>query len=119
MEQLMRRWPLVPVILFLVAGLVNGGADLSGGWGLLMLGIPITLALVQVARPTRQGWRLAAGSFALLVVATVVIDLMLAAANGFPPMADRLTMVALFALQFGIPAGLLWLARPRGGAATA
>ncbi len=111
----MRRWFLIPAILFLGAGLVNGGADLPGGWGLLVLAVPLASVVVQFTRPTKLGWRLAFGSFCLLILTTATLDLMVAVPRGLPPLSASAAMVVLFAVQFGVPAWLIWLAKPRGG----
>lgn len=109
---------MVPVILFLAAGLAKGGPDLPSGWAWLMLGLPLASALLQLWRPTRAGWHLAFGSFSLLILATAVIDLSLAVPRGLPPLSVSAAMVALFVVQFGVPAWLLWLAKPQGGRPT-
>ena len=111
----MRRWFLVPAVLFLGAGLINGGADLPGGWGLLVLGVPLALVLVQFSRPTKLGWCLAFGSFCLLILTTATLDLAVAVPRGVPPLSASAAIVVLFAVQFGVPAWLIWLAKPRGG----
>lgn len=109
----MRRWFLVPAILFLGVGLVNGGADLPSAWGLLLLGVPLALLLLQFFRPTKVGWRLGFGSFCLLILATAALDLSVAVPRGLPPLSASAAMVALFAVQFGVLAWMLWLAKPR------
>lgn len=105
----------MPAVLFLGAGLVNGGADLPGKWGVVVLGVPLALILVQCFRPTRLGWRLAFGSFCLLILTTAALDLTVAVPRGLPPLSASAAMVALFGLQFGVPAWLIWLAKPRSG----
>ena len=111
----MRRWFSFPAIVFLFAGLLNGGADLPRIWGLIALGVPLGLLILLFLRPTQQRWRLAFGSFCLLIVATAVFDLSVAVPRGLPPLSASAAMVALFTVQFGVPAWLLWLAKPRGG----
>ena len=111
----MSRWFLLPAILFLGAGLVNGGADLPRTWGWVVLGVPFGLLILQFLRPTHLRWRLAFSSFCLMIVATAAFDLSVAVPRGLPPLSASAGMVALFAIQFGVPACLLWLAKPRGG----
>ncbi len=110
----MRRWLLLPAILFLGTGLASGGADLPRNWGVLVLGVPLALLLAQIFRPTELGWRLAFGSFCFLILTTVILDLMVAVPRGLPPLSASAAMIALFALQFGVPAWLIWWAKPRG-----
>src|SRR5262245_37302546 len=106
------RWLLVPAILFLSAGLISGGADLSRGWTLILLGVPLVFLLGQLLRPTDLGWRLALGSFCLLIVTTAIVDLTAAVPQRIPGLSASAAMVALFVLQFGVPAWLIWLAKP-------
>src|SRR5262245_36080888 len=108
-----RRWLLVPAILFLSAGLINGGADLSRGWALILLGLPLAFLLRQILRPTDLGWRLAFASFCLLILTTAIVDLTAAVPQRVPGLSASSAMVALFILQFGVPAWLIWLAKPR------
>ena len=108
----LRRWYSVPALVFLGAGLVQGGADLPRSWALFVLGVPFVLTLLQFLRPTRRGWRLAFGSFCLLILTTVLIDLTGAIPRRVPPLPASALMVVLFLIQFGFPAWMLWLANP-------
>ena len=114
MRRHMSRLLLFPAILFLGAGLVSGGADLPRIWGLVALGLPLGLLILQFLRPTQSGWRLAFGSFCLLALGTAAYDLSVAVPRGLPSLSASTAMVVLFAAQFGVPAWLLWLSRPRG-----
>jgi len=109
----MRRWPLIPLILFLALGLAQGGADLPTGWGLLMVVAPLALALLQVCRPTVLGWRLAFVSFCVLVGATLAINLARAASDASPSVSAAAGFAAMFVTHFGVATWFLWLARPR------
>lgn len=113
MGQGMRRWPLLPVILFLVLGVAQGGADLPEGWGLFVLVVPLALALVQVYRPTVLGWRLAFASFCLLIGATLAINVARAGSDASPSLSAAAGFAAMFVTHFGVAMWLLWLARPR------
>lgn len=114
MRRHMRRLLLFPAMLFLGAGLVSGGADLPRVWGLVGLGLPLGLLILQFLRPTQLGWRLAFGSFCLLALVTAASDLSVAVPRGLPSLSASAAMVALFVIQFGVPAWFLWLSRSRG-----
>ena len=112
MQSSLRRWFSVPALVLLGAGLVQGGADLPRGWAVVVLGVPFMMTLLHLWRPTKQRWRLAFGSFCLLILTTLVVDLSGAIPERVPALPASVLMVALFVIQFGVPAWLLWLADP-------
>src|SRR5262245_37337528 len=118
MRREVRRLLMAPATLFLIAGLINGGGDLSRRWAVLLLGLPLAFWVVQLFRPTALGWRLAFGSFCLLILTTAVVDLTAAVPQRIPGLSASAAMVALFVLQFGVPAWLIWLAKPQEGQPT-
>lgn len=109
----MRRWPLFPLVAFLAAGLLKGGADLPKGWAVLIVIVPLVLASLQLCRPTTLGWRLILVSFCLLTVVTIAINLALAAPEGWPSVSAVASFLLFFTGHFGLAMWLLWLARPR------
>ena len=112
-EREMRHWPLVPVILFLVAGLAVGGQDLPRGWASPLIFAPLALLTLQLLRPTALGWRIALGSFGVLMSATVALNMVRANLGGLPSASSVAGFAAMFVLHFGVLVWLLWLARPR------
>ena len=112
-ERKMRRWPLVPVILFLVAGWAMGGQDLPRGWASPLFLAPLALLTLQLLRPTALGWRMALGSFGVLMSATVALNMVRANLGGLPSVSSVAGFAAMYVLHFGVLVWLLWLARPR------
>ena len=108
----MRRWALVPVLVFLVVGWIQGGRDLPRGWASVTLLAPVVLIAWYLLRPAVIGWRLMVGSLAVLALATVAINVRLAVPQGAPTLSACLAFAAMFAVHFGAAAFLLWYARP-------
>lgn len=106
----MKRWPLVPVILFVAQGLISDARDQPP---VVVLALPLILLLSQFIYPTVLGWRVAFGSFCLFIVSVLAIDLPGVVRDGLPSTLASLSMVGLFIAIFGGALGLLWLARPR------